>query len=242
VATLNFGVTGKVNVKISHGLQNTVQEFDYTFAPNSYISTTKWEGTTDPNLCIEYLLADKNKSEVGAILYGAVSPAVTPSAYPIPEIMTNGAITSKSNNGGEGNGYTTTRIGSTLSFPVYIGNAFYNLEYRYSFVTSLTSQHGTAADLTFGYEQYLSDSVILRPYIRASAIGSSFNGQDRTESYSKYDVGAYLISDISRRFSMKLFGQYSTLNNKVIYIANGNILTIASSAFTLGLQGVVFFK
>jgi hypothetical protein len=240
-ATFNFGVTDKTNVKISHGFQNTVQELDYTFAPNNYVSSSKWQGTTDPEICIQYLLADKNKSEIGAIIYGAVTPASTPSESSIPELMTNGSITSQGANGGAGNGYTTAKIGSTVSFPVYVGNAFYNLEYRYGFVTSLASQHGATAELTFGYEQNLSDSVTLRPYIKASAIGNSYTGQDRSASYSKYYVGAYLISDISRQFSLALSGQYSTFNNQVINYANGNTLTFAANELTLGLQGIYFF-
>ncbi len=241
LASFNFGVTDKSNVKISHGLQRTVQELNYTFSPNTYVYTMTWEGTTDPEICIQYMLADKKKSEIGAIIYGAVSPAVTPSQSPVPEIMTNGTITSKGSNGGSGSGYTTTRIGSTVSFPVYIGNAFYNFEYLYSFETSITSEHGRAAELTFGYEHFFNDGVTLRPYIRATAVGSSFNGQDQSASYSKYDIGAYLVNDISPRFSMELIGQYSTFNNDVIYYANGNILTFATSAYTLGLQGIFFF-
>ena len=240
-ASLNFGVTDKTNVKISYGFQNTVQELDYTFSPNSYTNSAKWQGTTDPEICIQYLLADKKKSGIGAILYGAVSPAASPSEPPRAEIMINGSITSRGANGGVGNGYTASRIGSTISFPVYVGNAFYNVEYIYSFVTSIPAEHGTAAALTFGYEQYLSDSVTLRPYIRASAIGSSFNGQDQSASYSKYDVGAYLIGDITRRFSLELMGQYSTLNNEVINYPNGNMLTLATNAYKLGLQGIFFF-
>lgn len=241
LATIDFGVTDKVNLKISHGLQSTRQEFDYTFAPNSYVNTTQWQGTTDPEISFQYKLADKKKSEIGAILYGTVLPAATPSETPIPEIMTNGTVTTKGANGGEGNGYTTTKIGSTVSFPVYVGNAFYNLEYRYGFITSIASQHGRAAELTFGYEQSLSDSVTLRPYISATAIGSSFNGQDRSGSYSIYDIGAYLINDISKRYSVELFGQYSMYNNQVIYAANGNTLTLSTTGFTLGLQGIFFF-
>jgi hypothetical protein len=240
-ATANLGVSDKTNFTISQGFQSTLQEFDYTFAPNNYADTSRREGTTDPEFGVRYMLSDKKKSEVGAIVYGAVSPATTPSETPVPEIMTNGSITSKGGNGGSGNGYTTTRIGSTLSFPVYVGNAFYNFEYIYGFVTSITDPHGATAELTFGYEQNLSDSVTLRPYVRAAAIASSFNGQDRSESYSKYDIGAYLISDISARFSFELFGQYSMFNNEVIHRSNGNILTLSTSAFTLGLQGIYFF-
>jgi hypothetical protein len=242
LATLNFGFTDKLNVKISHGVQNTLQEFNYSFAPSTYVNTSKWEGTTDPEICIQYQLADKKKSEFGAIVYAAVSPAATPSDSPAPEIMTNGAITSKGVNGGIGNGYTTTRIGSTIGFPVYVGYAFYNLEYKYGFVTSITEPHGTSAELTFGYEHYLGDSVTLRPYIRATAIGSSFNGQEQSASYSKYDVGAYLISDISTRFSLELFSQYSLYNNEVITAANGNTFTLATSGYKMGLRGIYFFR
>ncbi len=241
LASLNFGFTDKTNVRISHGLQNTVQELDYTIAPNAYVNTSKWEGTTDPEICIQYRLADKNKSEFGAIIYGAISPATAPSNSASPEIMTNGTITSKGVNGGIGNGYTISKIGSTISFPVYVGYAFYNLEYKYGFVTSLTNPHGTSAELTFGYEHFLGDSVTLRPYIRASAIGSSFNGQDQSESYSKYDVGAYLISDFSPRFSLAFLSQYSLYNNEVINAANGNTLTLSTSGYKLGLQGIYFF-
>jgi hypothetical protein len=241
LASLNFGVTDKTNVRISHGLQKTLQEFDYTITPDNYVDTSKWEGTTDPEICIQYLLADKNNSVFGATIYGAISPAATPSNSTAPEIMTNGAMTSKGVNGGAGNGYTTTRIGSTISFPVYVGYAFYNFEYQYGFVTSLTSQHGTSAELTFGYEHYFGNSVTIRPYVRASAIGSSFNGRDQSASYSKYDVGAYVITDISPRFSFELFGQYSLYNNEVIYEANGNTLTLSTSGYKFGLQGIYFF-
>jgi hypothetical protein len=242
LASLNFGFTDKLNVKISHGLQSTLQELNYAFAPDNYINTSKWEGTSDPELSIQYLLADKNKSKFGAIIYGAVSPAATPSDSPVPEIMTNGSITSKGVNGGIGNGYTITRIGSTISLPVYVGYAFYNLEYKYGFVTSITEPHGTTAELTFGYEQLLGDSVTFRPYIRASAIGSSFNGQDQSESYSKYDFGAYLITDVSPRFSWEMFGQYSSYNNEVINDANGNTLTLATNGYKMGLRGIYFFR
>jgi hypothetical protein len=223
-------------------LQSTLQELNYAFAPDNYVNTSKWEGTSDPELCIQYLLADKKKNEFGAIVYGAVSPAATPSDSPVPEILTNGSITSKGVNGGIGNGYTITRIGSTISLPVYVGYAFYNLEYKYGFVTSIADPHGTSAELTFGYEHYLGDSVTLRPYLRATAIGSSFIGQDQSESYSKYDMGAYFITDISSRFSLALFSQYSLYNNQVIHDANGNTLTLSASSYKMGLQGIYFFN
>jgi hypothetical protein len=241
LAAFNFGFTDKTNVKISHGVQNSLQEFNYSFAPNSYVNTSKWEGTTDPEICIQYQLADKKKNEFGAIVYASVSPAATPSNPPSPEIMTNGSITSKGVNGGIGNGYTTTRIGSTMGFPVYVGYAFYNLEYKYGFVTSISEPHGTSAELTFGYEHYLGDSVTLRPYVRATAIGSSFNGQEQSASYSKYDMGAYLITDISPRFSLELFSQYSLYNNKVVSDVNGNTLTLSASVYKMGLRGIYFF-
>jgi hypothetical protein len=241
LAAFNFGFTDKTNVKISHGVQNSLQEFNYSFAPNSYVNTSKWEGTTDPEICIQYQLADKKKNEFGAIVYASVSPAATPSNPPSPEIMTNGSITSKGVNGGIGNGYTTTRIGSTMGFPVYVGYAFYNLEYKYGFVTSISEPHGTSAELTFGYEHYLGDSVTLRPYVKASAIGSSFNGQDQSASYSKYDIGAYLLTDISPRFSLELSSQYSLYNNKVVSDVNGNTLTLSASVYKMGLRGIYFF-
>jgi hypothetical protein len=222
-------------------VQNSLQEFNYSFAPNSYVNTSKWEGTTDPEICIQYQLADKKKNEFGAIVYASVSPAATPSNPPSPEIMTNGSITSKGVNGGIGNGYTTTRIGSTMGFPVYVGYAFYNLEYKYGFVTSISEPHGTSAELTFGYEHYLGDSVTLRPYVKASAIGSSFNGQDQSASYSKYDIGAYLLTDISPRFSLELSSQYSLYNNKVVSDVNGNTLTLSASVYKMGLRGIYFF-
>ena len=91
-----YGVTDKINIKISSGFsQNTNQEIDYTFSPNSYaITTTQWEGMTTPEIGIQYALGDRLQSGVGAIVYGAFSPS-TPSYAPISEIQTNGIVTTK---------------------------------------------------------------------------------------------------------------------------------------------------
>ena len=241
LATINIGVTDKTNMHISYGMQSERQEFDYAFAPNDYAVTSKWEGSINPEIGFQSLLADKNKGEVGAILYGSVSPAMTPGYAPIPEIKTNGVLTSGGSNGGSGNDYTTIRIGSTVSMPVYIGSAYFNIEYIYGFVTSIAMPHGTDAQLTFGVEHNFGDSATLRPYISASAIGSSYYGPNLSASYSKYDIGAVFINDISPRFSLEYKAEYSTLNNEVIYYANGNVITLATNSFTLGVQGIFFF-
>ena len=244
-ASYLFGLTDRLNVGIIFGLSETTNiEASYTIAPNSYVATTKYNGASDPIIGAQYLLADKKDGNMGLVVYGTFSPATAASDAPVTEVKTNGAITTAGVAGKSGNGYTTTRIGTTVSTPVSIGDVFFGFDYSiYGEKTTngVTSKNGAEVDFQFGVESKVSATATIRPYVRITSVGSGYSGADQNASYSGYDLGLTAINDVSKNVSLSVTGEYNSINNVATNYANGNKFSYSGTGYSLGLRGMFFF-
>ena len=102
-----LGITDRLDMGITFPVSSSSSS-SYT---GSSSHTFKYEGQGDMTISASYLIKDKKENEVGWNLYGAISPPTAPSENSSYS-STNGTTTGK-----PGKGYSSNRIGTTISIP-----------------------------------------------------------------------------------------------------------------------------